>query len=460
MIIKTSLLALGLTHWGLDAQALSQKPSPEPSQLAEVIEASKVKVIEFNTPKGLKGWLVETKDIPVLSLSICFKNAGSKTVPKDKIGLTSFLEGILSEGCGPYDSAAFKKLLIEKNINFYINSSSDTFEIGFYAPKATVKEAFHILKLILTQPRFDPLPFQRVKQQLLTMLNQALHSENAVGNDLMNRRAFAVHPYSQSIVDTLEGIKNLTPDSFRHFIKDHFTKDQIIITAAGGLDPTTLSDLLDQTLNDLPEKASHLPLQDIETISPGTILVEAMDIPQSSIIFYQPGIARQDPDFYAAFILNKILGEGAFDSRLWDEVREKRGLVYGISTAISWLAHTNYIMGITATRNENVSQVVEIIKKEWTKVRDYGVTAEEVEFIKNKAIGSYPLAFGSTYQIVRLLQTYQLDKLGPDFINERNGKLAAVTLEDVNRVAKKLLIPEKLTFIIVGKPEGYKQGEQ
>lgn len=459
MFMKTSLFALGLTASVVDSHALSQKLTT--SQTSDTtIEASKIKVIDFKTPKGLTGWFVETKDIPVLSVSICFKNAGSKADPKEKIGLSLFLEGALNEGCGSYDSAAFKKHLLEHNINFSIDQSGDVFTLAFRVPQNSIKEAFRLLKLILTEPRFDSTPLERVKHQLLTILHQSLHSENAVAGDLMNQRAFAGHPYSHSIAETIEGMSQLTPEDLRQFMKSRFTKDQLVITAAGGINQQNLSELLDEMLGDLPETATPLPINDIDIISSGNIFVQTMDIPQSAIIFFQPGISRKDPDFYAAFILNKILGEGAFDTRLWDEVREKRGLAYGISTTLSWVDHSNYILGATATQNENVKQVIDIILKEWKNIHQNGVTAQELQFIKNKAMGSYPLAFGSTYQIVSILRIYQLDGLGPNFINERNNMLEKVTIEDVNRVAKTLLIPEKLTFIVVGKPDGFNSGEQ
>lgn len=460
MLIKTSLLALGLQVMIMDTHALSQKPADQPASIQNEIEASKIKVIDFKTKKGLSGWYVETKDIPVLSVSISFKNAGSKADPTGKIGLSQFLEGILTEGCGPYDSATFKKHLLEHNIHFFIDQSGDVFTFGFHVPKQSIEEAFRLLNLILTEPRFDSVPFERVKHQLLMILSQSLHSENAVAGDLMNRRAFAGHPYSHSIKETIEGVSKLNPKDLRQFMKDRFSKDQLIITAAGCIDQQTFVTLIDMTLDGLPEKAAPLSINNIEINSPGNIFVEKMDIPQSAILFFQPGISRQNPDFYAAFILNKIVGEGAFDTRLWELIREKRGLAYGINTSVVWVNHTNYILGGTATQNSNVTQVIDIIRKEWENVRKNGVTADELKFVKEKSMGSYPLAFGSTYQIVSILRIYQLDGLGPNFINERNDMIAKVTLEDVNRVAKNLLKPEKLTFIVVGKPEGLNPGEQ
>lgn len=461
MFVKTSLIALGLSAGMTETYALSQKPtsSSSPQDASTSIQATKTKVIDIKTPKGLNAWFVENQDIPVLSVSICFRNAGSKSDPAEKIGLSNFLSGILNEGCGDYDSAAFKKHLLEHNINLSIDSSYDHFIIAFRVPQNSIKEAFRIVKLMLTQPGFAPDAMERIKQQLLTILSQSLHSENAVAGDLMNQRAFAGHPYGRSIQQNLAALPTLTAVDLRKFMTDHFTRDQLTLTAAGAVSQQELVDLLDETLKDLPEKALSENITNVELISPGNVFVQEMDVPQSAILFYQPGIQRHDPDFYAAMVLMKILSDGAFDSRLWHEVREKRGLAYDVNGSLYWNDHSAYIIGSTATQNNSVEQVIQIIRTQWEKIKKEGITPEEVTFTKEKMMGAYPLAFGSTYKIVALLRFYQLDKLAPDFINERNKMIQKITLEDVNRVAKKLLMPEKLSFIVVGKPEGFKAGE-
>lgn len=459
MLVKTSLVALGLSAGITDVYSLSQKPAVSPQDAQEQIQATKIKVIDFKTKNGLGVWFVENQDIPVLSVSICFRNAGSKSDPADKISLANFLSGILNEGCGPYDSAAFKKHLLEHNINLGINNTDDDFIIAFRVPKTSIKEAFRVVKLMLTQPKFAPDVMERIQHHLFTILSQSLHSESSVADDLMNQRAFANHPYGRSIHQNLEGLSSLTTEDLKKYMANRFTQDQLTLTAVGAITQQELLELLDETLGNLPEKAAPQDILDMAPISSGSVFVREMDIPQSAIVFFQPSIDRHDPDFYAAMVLMKILSEGAFDSRLWHEVREKQGLAYGINGSLSWNDHSSYIAGSTATKNNSVGKVIQIIREEWEKIKRDGITPEELKFTKEKMIGAYPLAFGSTYQIVGILRFYQLDGLGPNFINERNDLVQKVTLEDVNRVAKKLLHPEKLSFIVVGKPEGFNAGD-
>lgn len=437
---------------------MSQNPTTEQ---APAIQATQIKVAEFKTSKNIPVWLVENQDIPVVSVSFCFKGAGSKSDPVGKIGLSDFLAGILKEGCGNLSASEFKKYLLEHNINLVIDQSMDDFVFEFRVPKTKVKAAFDILKLILNQPSFAATAKERISQQLFTELTQSLHSERKVAIDLMRQRAYPNHPYGQLISEKLRDLPKIDVADLKKFMADNFNLDQLTLAVSGAITPAQLSALIDDTTSQLPEKKAAIATQipSIEPLSPGTVFVKEMDIPQSSVLFFQPALSRQDPDFYAAMILMKVLGDGVFDSRLWIEVREKQGLAYNISSSIMWNTHSSYIMGATATQNSSVAKVIQIIREQWELVQKQGITLAELKAVKEKMIGAYPLAFGSTYQIIGMLRLQQLDGMGPNFSNERNQLIEKVTLEDVNRVAKSLLNPEKLTFIVVGRPDGLKAGE-
>ncbi|WP_051908687.1 M16 family metallopeptidase [Candidatus Odyssella acanthamoebae] len=424
-----------------------------------VITPSPVKVIDYKTDLGLTGWHVETHDIPVLTISICFRNAGDKNDPEGLAGLTEFMCGMLDEGAGSYNSGNFKALLLEKNIRLSISQNSDSVFITLRSTKDNIKDLFDILTMILIAPRFDADAMARVREQILTGLNQSLHSEGQVVSDTFNQQAFKSHPYGRSTNLEIEGVKKIKKEDIQKHLKERLARDQIKITSAGDISINDLKKHLDTALKDLPANAVPNTIKDIQPIYTGDITVVHMDIPQSVILFYQPGIKRQDKDFYAAYVLNKILGDGGFKSRLWDEVRENRGLAYGIDSDLRWVQHTDYTVGSTATANANAGQVVEIIREQWHKVKEKGVSQKEMDFVIERLTGAFPLGFSSTPQIVGLLNNYQQDDLGADFINKRNEMIRSVTLEDINRLAKNLIQPDKLSFIIVGKPEGLPQSK-
>lgn len=435
----------------LGTPAMSQTAQAD-SQVA--VSPSPVKILDYTTKLGITGWHVETPDIPVLTLAVTFKDAGDKNDPQGLNGVAEFLSGMLDEGAGNYDSVKFKELLLEKNIRLGLSQNSDSFTITMRGTKDNIQDMFEILTLILTKPRFDDDAFNRVKEQILTSLSQSLHSENSVAGDTFNKQAFAGHPYSHTTQNTIDGTKKIKRENLVQFMKDHLTLDKVQVVSAGNISSKDIQAKFDEALKNLPTtgKANTVGFADLKTT--GNVTVVDMDIPQSVILFYQPGLDRKDKDFYAAYIMNSILGDGMFKSRLWDEVRENRGLAYGISSSLQWTQHSNYIIGSTATANKDAGDVVKIIREEWQKMKDKGADQKELEFVRERMVGSYPLGFTSTPQIVGLMKNYMTDDLPTDFINKRNDLIRAVTLDDVNRVAKSLLQPEKLSFIIVGKPEG------
>lgn len=414
---------------------------------------SHINVQAIKSKKGIQAWMVEAHEIPVVSLTLAFKNAGNAADPKGLSGLVQLLSGMLDEGAGEWSSQNFKEFLLKKNIELSISASKDTFQISFRTIRENVSEAFRVLKTILSTPRFEDAPLARVKTQMLTILEQSLHNEHTVAAEKLNALIYKDHPYGKSIQESLKEFPTITDIQLRQFMKERFARDQLLITIVGDITPDSAKDYLDKTFGDLPEKAVPLDIKDAPPVTAGATTVEPLNIPQSIIYFTQPGLARSHPDFYAAFILMKIMGDGQLESRLFNEVREKRGLVYGIDANLHWSEHSSLLLGNTATKNTTAQEVITLIRKVWKDMRQ-GATQAELDFVKKRMIGSFALNFSSTIKIARALLVYQIDNLGIDFINRRNKLISAVTLDDLDRVAKTLLNPEQLTFVIVGQPLG------
>lgn len=418
------------------------------------VTASKVVIQDIKTTKGLTGWFVATPEIPVFTIALNFFEAGNASNPKGKSKLGDLLADLLDEGAGERNSLEFKTYLLENNINLSVSQSNRAFSISIRTTKDKAEEALKVIGDILKKPRLDEASIKLSIQQMLSSLNQSQHSEKEAAKDLAEEILFGDHPYNTQTLKAIKDIPTITVADMRGYLKSHCAKENLRFSIAGDITIEEAKRLLDQYLGDLPEKYAGNKVPDVTPKLDGKVTVKKMDIPQSQILFFQPGIARKDPDFYAAYILNKILGDGNFESRLWNEIREKRGLAYTIDTDLNWDDHTNYLSGNTGTENKNVKEVITLIREQWQKLLATGITQAELDFVKKRLMGSYPLGFASTMKIVGLMSSYQYDGLDPDFINARNAKIAAVTLEDINRVAKKLIQPDKLTFIIVGNPEG------
>jgi zinc protease len=179
-------------------------------------------------------------------------------------------------------------------------------------------------------------------------------------------------------------------------------------------------------------------------------------IPQSVAQFGQPGIGVHDEDFFVAMVVNRVLGGGGFTARLETEVREKRGLAYGISTGLVNHLHANYIDGEVGTQNARMAETIGIIRQEWAKMQESGPTQVELDDAKTFLNGSYTIGLDSTGAIAERLLGLQQENLGRDYFERRPKRIDAVTLADAKRVSKTLLDPAKLSFAVVGDPTGLK----
>jgi zinc protease len=447
--LLSSLLFISITL--MSAPCFAENAAP-PTSVPNESPTAQINVKDVISSKGISAWLVEAHEIPVVSVAIAFRMAGTIAEPKGSAGLTQFLAGLLDEGSGDLDSQEFKKFLLKHNIELAIKAEQDIFLISFRTIKKNAHAAFHMLNSILTKPRFDESSQIRVKNQLLAILQQSLHNEHTLGSQALNSVMFGDHPYGRTVPQILKDLPNITSTHLRQFMKERMGRDQLLISVVGDISIGELKDYLDQTFGDLPEKARTLDIKPPVMPTKGSTTVIPLNIPQSLVRFAQPGPFRKDPDWYAAFLLLKILGDGQYESRLWDEIREKRGLAYEIEANLSWAAQAGLILGGTATKNKNVNEVIKLVRKVWNGTME-GVNQNELDFVKRRLIGSFPLNFSSTLKIARALLVYQIDELGIDYINKRNAILNAITLNDVNRVAKRILNADQLSFVICGEPK-------
>ncbi|MFT6536015.1 MAG: zinc protease, partial [Loktanella salsilacus] len=265
--------------------------------------------------------------------------------------------------------------------------------------------------------------------------------------------AFGDHPYGSSLDGTVDSVTALTRDDIVTAHANALTRDRLYVGAVGDITADELGTMLDDMLGDLPATGPALPA-DAEFALQGGTTVIPYDTPQSVALFGHAGIERDDPDYFAAYILNEALGAGGFESRLMQEVREKRGLTYGISTFLVSKFHADLVLGQVASANATVAQAIDVIKAEWARMAQDGMTQEELDSVKTYLTGAYPLRFDGNADIAGILVGMQMIDLPPEYIVNRNDMLNAVTLDDVNRVARELLQPDNLHFVVVGQPEG------
>ncbi|OAN52369.1 zinc protease [Paramagnetospirillum marisnigri] len=418
------------------------------------LPALAVTVERVTSPGGIEAWLVQDHSNPIIAMELAFKG-GAALDPAAKPGLASMTAALLDEGAGPLDSQAFQQKLEDLVITLHFDAGLDSFR-GHVKTLTTNRDtAFDLLRLALTQPRFDKEPVERIRGQIIGGLMRESQSPNAVAARQWFKTMFPGHPYGRSARGEIETIKTIQKPDMKALVREQLTRDRLVVGVVGDITPAELARLLDASFSALPASGTVSPVAETSASRGGGVSVIPRDNPQTVAVFGAPGIKRDDPDWYAASVMNYILGGGGFASRLTEEVREKRGLAYSVYSYLSPLRHAGLIVGGVATENSRFKESLDLIKAEFRRMRETGPTETELANAKTYLNGSFPLQLDSTEAVAGLLVQMQMDQLPPDFLDRRAALIEAVGMDDVKRAAARLLDPETLTFVVVGKPAGF-----
>ncbi|MFQ6018575.1 MAG: M16 family metallopeptidase [Kiloniellaceae bacterium] len=421
--------------------------------LVTALPARAVEVQRVTSEGGIEAWLVEDHGNPIISLDLAFRG-GAALDPPGKEGLANMVSGLIDEGAGGLDSQAFQGRLQDLSIRLRFSAGLDSFGGELRTLTENRETAFELLRLALTEPRFDAEPVARIRSQILAGLARDAEDPQTIVGRILSKLFFPEHAYGRPVDGTLESVSALTVEDLRRFVAERFGRDNLVIGVAGDISAPELARLLDQTFLGLPVRAAPADLPETAPRSAGEVVVVERDVPQSVVALGHAGVKRDDPDFYAAYVVNHILGGGGFSSRLYAEVRDKRGLAYSVYSYLNPYEHAGLVLGGVATENSRVKQSLDLIRREWRRMAEEGPSEAELEATKTYLTGSFPLRFSSTGRIAGMLVSMQLQDLGIDHLDRRNALIEAVTLEDARRVARRLFDADRLTVVVVGRPEG------
>jgi len=417
--------------------------------------ASAVQVEKVFSKGGIEAWFVRDTSVPLVSIEFLFRG-GAALDPKDKAGLANLTASLLDEGAGDMDSQAFQERLQNLSIQLGFDAGYDTFSGSLKTLNRNRGEAVRLLRLALLQPRFDETAVERMTGEIVAGIRRRASRPGYLARRVWQQAVFPDHPYGRPVSGTEETLKNIEVSDFRSFVKSSLAKDRLVVGASGDITADELGALLDEAFGGLPDKAATAEVPQASPKGLGYTFVLNRQVPQSVAIFGLPGLTRNDSDFYAAYVMNHILGGGSFSSWLYDEVREKRGLAYSIYSYLQPRKEAPFWMGSVATANAGMAKSVDLIRTQVRKMYEDGVTDEQLENAKLYINGSFPLRFTSSDRIATILAHIQFNNLGVDYLDRRAGLIDAVTKEDIARVAKRFLDPAKLTFSVVGQPDGLK----
>lgn len=419
----------------------------------QAVAAHAVDIKEITSPGGIKAWIVSDSTIPIIAMNFSFRG-GTANDPADKVGRAYFLSGMLDEGAGDLPSEAFQERMSELAVRMSFDAEREYFEGSFQTLSENRDAAFELLRKAVAEPRFDTVPMNKVRGQILVGIKSDSENPSRIASEALLKTMLASHPYANDRKGTVDTVNAMTPDDLRDAWKATFARDRLLVGIVGDISEEEAGKMLDKVFGGLPESAGPVSVPDVQWPEKGSITIVERDIPQSVMTFAMPGILRSDPDFIAAYVMNFVLGDGGFGSRLMEEIREKRGLTYGIYTGLVTWDNGGLVIGSVSTQNSRAGETLDVLRAELTKMATDGPTQGELDEAKTYITGSYPLRYDSSGKIAQQLLAIQQENLGIDYVNKRNDLVNAVTLEDAKRVAKRLIQPDALTISIVGRPEG------
>lgn len=446
----------------LGACATQPLPEPAPETLTDIIVEPAMKVDvhkgdfaeiqQFVTPGGVSVWLVSEPSIPILSLEMAWKG-GETSDPDGLEGLSDSVVYNMNEGAGDLDSLGFQTRMEELNMSFGCSTGNDWTSCSSSMLTDNASDAMDLIATAFAAPRFDAGPFERFQRENLIAIKQRETSANWLARKALTDAMYPEHAYARQT--SAESIAALTPELAREHMRKLMVKDRLLVTAVGAVTPEELAPMIDKVMADLPETSETGTVADI--VLPDALaepIIVDLPQPQSLVSFSAPGLPRDHPDFFTAYVLNYTVGGGGFESRLMKTLRVEKGLTYGVYTGLSTSDHLNTWSGGGQTKNESAGEFLAGIRDELGQFAADGVTEEELSDAKAYLTGSYALGFDSNAKIADQMMSVRQEELGIDYFDTRNANMNAVTLEDVNRVAKEYLSPDRFTYVIVGQPEG------
>ena len=416
--------------------------------------ANATAIEEVSSPSGIKAWLVRDHSIPLTSVRFIFRGSGAISDPHGKAGRASMVSALLDEGAGTLQSQVFQKELQDRSIVLSFNADKESFGGTLKVLNKYRAKGVGLASLALAAPRFDPIAVNRIRGQIVTSLKARSARPDYKARREWSRVIYNSHPYARPVIGTQKSVTNIRSSDLHSFVKGNLTLDRLHVSIVGDIGVEEVKSLLDKMFGNLPRRGKQTEFGVARIPAKGAVYVFSKPVPQSVVLFGHRGISRKDPNFYTAYVINHILGGGSFTSRLYNSVREERGLAYSVSTHLSVRRHAPLIVGQLSTSNDKVAEALRLVRSEWRKMATNGVGQETLKNAKSFINGSFALQFSSSDRIANLLTNLQYYDLSPSYLRKRREYINSVTRNDIQKFAQKFLNVDGLTFIVVGQPAG------
>ncbi|MGY4627380.1 M16 family metallopeptidase [Bradyrhizobium sp. USDA 4486] len=436
----------------LGGGSLSIATLASPNSLAATRTLARTRIKRLVSSCGIEAWFVQDSTVPLIAMEFAF-TGGATQDPEQKPGVSHMVAGLLKEGSGELDFKTFHERLEHRAIDLHFHSTHDHFRGSLRTLEDNADDAFDLLRMALTSPRFDAADVERIRATVLARLRHDSTDPSSLAHRKFLEVAFSNHPYARPVGGSLESVPKIEVADLKGYVRRVLAKDTLKLAVVGDVDPEILCKLLDKTFGSLPTKAEATPVADVIAAKPPQRVFIPLDVPQTVVTFGGPAVRRTEPDFMATYVVNHILGGAGLTSRLFREVREKRGLAYSVRENMVWLDHSAMFLGNSGTCADRAYETVEEIEKQVRHIAEEGPTQQELDDAKSYLKGSQLLALNTSSKLARTLQQQQLDKLPIDYFEKHNAVVDGVTLADAKRAARRLWGDGLLTIIVGRSPK-------
>jgi zinc protease len=415
----------------------------------------------WTSPSGARVYFVENHDLPMLDLTVTFA-AGSSFDVTEKSGLAGLAHRMLDLGAEGLSEDDIARNLADIGAQFGKNFDADRAGISLRTLSSTAErvQALDILARVLQHPLFKEDVLAREKIRLIADLKEDETKPERIAEKAFGKAVFGTHPYGLPSSGEVSAVENIQRADIEAFYRTHYLAKTAVVAIMGDVTRAEAEAIAQNLTAQLP--------QGVETaqVAPVTMQIKANEqriihpATQSHILMGAPGLARKDPDYFALYVGNHILGGGGFVSRLMHEIREKRGLAYSVySYFIPMKLPGAYQIGLQTKKNQ-ADEALRLVRATLREFIDKGVTKKELQASKQNIIGGFPLRIDSNKKIVDYLSVIGFYELPLTYLDDFVRNVDKVTIEQIRAAFERRVNPDAMATVIVGAPETQKPGNE
>jgi len=402
---------------------------------------------------GMLLLLSERHTIPSVTINMLIK-AGQVLEPSDKAGLAYITAGLLTEGTKKRSSSQIAEEIEFVGGGIGASGGDDSASVNLTILKKDLDLGLDILSDILLNPVFSEEEIIRKVRETKASIEKEKENPSAVAGKEFAKTVFGDHPYGRPTEGLPETLDRIVRDDIVKFHAAHYIPNNTIMAVVGDVTEKEIVSKLNRYLKDWKKREVVNPVfPPVKPLSQKIVKPIDKKITQANIVLGHIGIERENPDYYAAYVMNYILGGGGFTSRLMDNIRDNKGLAYDVHSYFAPMKYSGYFNVGVQTKNESAKVAIEEVLKEMERIRSVPVTDKELEDAKAYLTGSFPLKLDTNKKIAGMLTAIEFFNLGLDYPDRYPKMINALTKDEILRVARKYLNPDNYTMVVVGDLE-------